>query len=134
MEEKGLTALQEKILDTYEKEKALDVVKTTLSDKELKVEVSACPGVSHLRATGREVSSWYVYTTTVVMEALAQKIGAKFSMDSYDEATGKATYRISMTISKRQIRFNIINRCAIHQIRTCYIQHRSFFAIKLDFL
>ena len=96
MEDKGLAALEEKILDTYQKEKALDAVKTTLTDKELKVEVSACPAVAHLKATGRTVSSWYVYTTATVMETLAEKLGAKFSMDSYDEATGKAQYRISL--------------------------------------
>ena len=94
MKTRGLKALQEKILDTYTKEKALDAVKTTLSETELQVEVSACPAVTHLKATGREVSPWYVCTTTVVMETLAEKIGAKFSMDSYDEETGKAKYHI----------------------------------------
>ncbi len=94
MQERGLAALEEKILDTYQKEKALDLVKTTLTEKRLEVEVSACPAVAHLKATGRNISSWYVCTTTVVMEALAEKIGAKFSMDSYDEETGKASYCI----------------------------------------
>ena len=94
MQERGLEALQEKILDTYQREKASELVKTTLTENCLQVEVSSCPAVTHLHATGRTVSSWYVYTTTTVMEALAEKIGAKFSMDSYDEATGKASYRI----------------------------------------
>lgn len=96
MQERGLEALQEKILDTYQKEKASELVKTTLKENCLQVEVSSCPAVTHLHATGRTVSSWYVYTTTTVMEALAEKIGAKFSMDSYDEATGKASYRICL--------------------------------------
>ena len=94
MKERGLAALEEKILDTYEKEKALEQVKTTLTENQLRVEVSACPAVTHLKATGRAVSGWYVCTTTVVMEALAEKIGAQFTMDSYDEATGAASYRI----------------------------------------
>lgn len=94
MQERGLKALQEKILDTYQREKASELVMTTLTENCLQVEVSSCPAVTHLHATGRTVSSWYVYTTTTVMEALAEKIGAKFSMDSYDEATGKASYRI----------------------------------------
>ena len=94
MQTRGLVALQEKILYTYQREKALDRVKVTLSGNYLQVEVSACPAVEHLKATGRIVSSWYVYTTSAVMEALAGKIGAKFSMDSYDEETGKASYRI----------------------------------------
>ena len=96
MQERGLEALQEKILDTYQKEKASELVMTTLTENCLQVEVSSCPAVTHLHATGRTVSSWYVYTTTTVMEALAEKIGAKFSMDSYDEATGKASYRICL--------------------------------------
>lgn len=96
MQERGLEALQEKILDTYQREKASELVKTTLTENCLQVEVSSCPAVTHLHATGRTVSSWYVYTTTTVMEALAEKIGAKFSMDSYDEATGKASYRICL--------------------------------------
>ena len=94
MESRGLAALEEKILDTYEKEKSLDKVQIIYTEKELKVEVSACPAIAHLKATGRKISSWYIYTTTVVMQTLAEKIGAKFSMDSYDEETGKATYRI----------------------------------------
>lgn len=96
MQTRGLKALEEKILDTYQKEKASDKVQTTLSDKELKVEVSTCPAVAHLRATGRQISSWYVYTTTVVMQTLAERIGAEFVMDHYDEATGKAVYRICL--------------------------------------
>ena len=93
MKIRGLAALEAKIRDTYEKEKTLDAVKTELTDKALTVEVAYCPAVKHLHATGREVSPWYRYTTEVVMETLAEIGGFRFTMESYDEATGAAKYR-----------------------------------------
>lgn len=93
MKVRGLAALEAKIQDTYEKEKALDALKTELTDKALTVEVAYCPAVKHLHATGREVSPWYRYTTEIVMETLAEIGGFRFTMESYDEATGAAKYR-----------------------------------------
>ncbi|MCQ2436873.1 MAG: hypothetical protein MJ099_00570 [Clostridia bacterium] len=96
IEEKGLEAIRDKIVDTYEKEKASEVLQTVLTDKSLTVEISACPAVKHLRETGREVSKWYVYSTTIVMKTLAEHAGATFTMESYDEATGAAKYRFDI--------------------------------------
>lgn len=92
IQEKGLKAIEEKILDTYAAEKAADAVTTTLTGDELKVEVKYCPAVKHLRATGREVSKWFPYTTTVVMQELAAAGGYAFYQESYDEQTGAAVY------------------------------------------
>lgn len=91
----GLVALQDKIQDTYNKEKQPQVLETLLSSdgKTLLVSVSSCPGVSHLKSTGREVSKWYRYTTEIVMKTLANDAGYLFVMDSYDEDTGAAAYR-----------------------------------------
>lgn len=93
MKVRGLAAVEDKILDTYQKEKAPEAVMTELSDNSLVVTVSQCPGVSHLRATGREVSPWYRYTTEIVMEVLAAAGGYGFAMEKYDEQTGAAQYR-----------------------------------------
>ena len=54
-----------------------------------------CPGVKHLRATGREVSKWYPYSTSAVMQTIADECGLKFEMGDYDEATGKTSYRFT---------------------------------------
>ena len=96
MKKYGLKALEEKILDTYVKEKALDAVETTLSETkdELRVCVKYCPAVKYLRATGREVSEWYRYTTEVVMKVLADSIDCKLSVDFYDDLTGAMSYKI----------------------------------------
>ena len=93
IKDQGLAALKEQIAGTYVKEKCEDAVKISLKDNALEVEVLYCPAVKHLRATGRDVSPWYRYTTEVVMDVMAQEGGFSFSMDSYDEDTGAAKYR-----------------------------------------
>ena len=89
----GLAAIEANILDTYAKEKATDAVKTELTADGLTVTIAYCPAVKHLRKTGREVTKWYPHSTTVIMSVLADAAGYKFTMDSYDEATGAAQYR-----------------------------------------
>jgi len=91
----GLAALEDKIKDTYEKEKASEVLKTEMTADALYVTVAECPAVKHLHSTGRDVSPWYRYTTEVVMEVLAASAGFAFVMDSYDEATGAASYHFT---------------------------------------
>jgi len=91
----GLIAIKNQIEDTYAKENSEDAVNISLSENELKIEVFYCPGVKHLKSTGRTVSPWYRYTTEVVMDVLAQEGGFTFSMDSYNEETGAAKYRFT---------------------------------------
>ena len=93
IEKGGLAAVEEKILDTYRMEKADDAVKTHRTETELSVEIAYCPGVRHLQSTGRQVSKWYRYSTEFVMQTLAEKCGLLFTMEDYDENTGKAAYR-----------------------------------------
>ncbi len=93
----GLVAIEEKILDTYEKEKAPDAVKTELSGDTLTVTVAYCPAIKHLKFLGRVPSKWFSYTTKAVMGTIANETGYKFGMLSYDETTGAAKY----TFTKR---------------------------------
>ena len=95
IKEKGLSAIESKILDTYKKEKAEDAVSTSVENGKLTVNVKYCPAVKHLKKTGREVSKWYVYTTETVMQVLADQAGYKFEMEAYDEENGNARYTFS---------------------------------------
>lgn len=88
----GLSAIADKIRDTYKKEKAEDVLTTNQTESMLEVHISACPAVTHLKNTGREVSDWFRYTTETVMAVLAQAANCHFTMVAYDKATGKAQY------------------------------------------
>lgn len=92
LKEKGLVALEEKIRDTYHKEKADDALTVERTEDSMTVTIAYCPAVRHLHATGRVVSKWYRYTTEVVMEVLAAHAGLHFTMNSYDEQTGAAVY------------------------------------------
>ena len=88
----GLAAIEENIRGTYEKEQASDALAIDRTEDGMRVTISYCPAVRHLRATGRKVSPWYRMTTEVVMETLAQAGGFHFKMESYDEETGAARY------------------------------------------
>ena len=89
---RGLAAIEDKIRNTYMNEKAPDAVEISYEDDAMKVKVGYCPAVRHLKATGREVSKWYRYTTQFVMEVLADVAGCEFDMPYYDEETGAAAY------------------------------------------
>lgn len=78
---RGLPALEDKILDTYAKEKAPEAVKINRTETEMEVCVFYCPAVKHLHDTKRKVSPWYRYTTEVVMETLAREGGFHFEME-----------------------------------------------------
>ena len=94
IKESGLAAIEAKIRDTYEKEKAADALQIELAPdgSSLNVRIIYCPAVKHLRATGREVSAWYRYTTEVVMETLAEASKCHFALKDYDEITGASVY------------------------------------------
>lgn len=92
MQTKPLEALADKIKQTYQAEKAEDVLQLDISENKLTVNIQYCPAVNHLRATGRNVSKWFYMSTTVVMETLAQEANLSFEMEKYDEETGAAVY------------------------------------------
>ena len=92
---RGLAALEAKIRDTYNREKSSHVLQTVLNGNKLLVKIAYCPAVKYLKATGREVSPWYRYTTEIVMETLAEMSGFAFEMQSYNEETGEAQYHFA---------------------------------------
>ncbi len=93
MKRDGLVAIADMIRDTYRKEKSEDALSITMEPDRLLVKIAYCPGVKHLRATGRTVSPLYRYNTEIVMKTLAEAGGYRFTMESYDEETGAAAYR-----------------------------------------
>lgn len=92
IKKEGLSAIRDMILDTYEKEHAPEAVELQLENNKLSVTVHWCPAVRHLKKTGREVSAWYPYTTSVVMGVMAAECGFDFEMGQYDAETGRTSY------------------------------------------
>jgi len=95
---RGLAAIADQIADTYQKEKAENVLSLCWQNGDLEVRISACPAVTHLKKTGRQVSRWFPYTTWTVMEVFAQVAGCRFVTESYDPQTGAAEYRFKKAI------------------------------------
>ena len=92
MKSDPLGALEAKIRDTYKLEKSEDALSIENNGKKLTVKISYCPAVKHLRATGRDVSEYFSYSTETVMQTLADIAGIEFKMVSYDKETGAAEY------------------------------------------
>lgn len=93
--QEGLAGIRDMIQDTYEKEHAPEAVQMELDAGKLSVTVHWCPAVKHLRKTGRDVSAWYSWTTSVVMSVIAAECGFDFEMGDYDAETGKTSYAFS---------------------------------------
>jgi len=91
----NLAAIEEKILSDYKKEHCPDAVTTKRTEKGLSVTVDYCPAIRYLTEHNMWVSPWFSYSTQGVMEELAQAAGCKFTMLSYDEATGASTYEFT---------------------------------------
>lgn len=91
----AISAIEDKIVDTYKQEKAEDVLTITKSDNKLNVKIKYCPAVKHLKDTGREVSKWFNLSTETVMQTLAEKGGLTFKMISYDHETGASEYEFT---------------------------------------
>lgn len=89
---RGLKAIADKISDTYKTEKNENVLKIAETNNGFTVEIDYCPAVKHLRTTGRTVSQFFKYSTSVVMETLAKYANASFNMEFYDDETGKTKY------------------------------------------
>lgn len=89
---RGIEAIKDKIIDTYKKEKSPDILRITNCGDKTVFEIEECPAVKHLKSTGREVTPWFVYTTTVIMETFAEYAGLTFDLEYYDLQTGKAKY------------------------------------------
>ena len=80
------------IRGTYEKEQASDVLQIEQNEDSMTVRIEYCPAVKHLHETGRVVSDWFPFTTSVVMQTMAEAAGLSFCMERYEEQTGAAVY------------------------------------------
>lgn len=91
--EKGLSEMQAHIEKTYRREKAPELVSCCLTDNNLHVTVSKCPGIAFIRAAGYAVSPWYKEEINTVFRVIAEDAGYRFDLISYDQETGACEYR-----------------------------------------
>jgi hypothetical protein len=89
----GLSALKEHIESIYRIEEAEGVLKITLTEDELLVEIDHCPAIAYMKSIGYSPSKWYIEETSTVNETIADNADLGFELISYDTVTGKTAYR-----------------------------------------
>ena len=91
LNQRGLIALKEHFEKVYEDEAA--DARFSMSEDELRIEVQACPAVTHMREHGYKVAPLFHETTQTVNEAICEGTPFAAELSGYDEQTGRGTQR-----------------------------------------
>jgi len=91
LESRGLVAIEEHFRKVYELEGG--TVRFDLSEDELRIEVDACPAVTHMRRQGYGVARLFRETTGTVNEAICDDTAYRAELVEYDDATGRSVQR-----------------------------------------
>ena len=87
LQRRGLVALEEHFRRIYDLEQA--AVRFARSQDELRIEVDACPAVTHMRGRGYAVARLYRETTDTVNRAICHQTPFDAKLLDYDEETGR---------------------------------------------
>lgn len=88
---RGLVALEEHFRKIYGLEGA--EVRFARSKDELRIEVDACPAVTHLRKQGYPVARLFRETTETVNQAICHETPFAAELPEYDDETGRNVQR-----------------------------------------
>ncbi len=91
VERRGLVALEEHFREVYSLEGG--EVRFVLSEDELRIEVDACPAVTHMRRRGYPVARLYRETTETVNRAICHQTPFAAELLQYDDETGRSIQR-----------------------------------------
>ena len=91
MTDRGLVAVKDHFTKIYTAESA--EFEISLTDDELRLDVTACPAVMHMRNQNYPVSPLFVETTRTVNDAICEGTPFAFELLEYDEPTGKSVQR-----------------------------------------
>lgn len=88
---RGLAALKDHFRRVYDVEGG--AVRFVLSEDELRIEVDACPAVTHMRQQGYPVARLFRETTGTVNRAICDGTVFAAELVAYDEGTGRNVQR-----------------------------------------
>lgn len=91
LEQRGLVALEEHFRRVYELEEG--GVSFNLSEDELRIEVEACPAVTHMREREYPVARLFHETTDTVNRAICHGTAFAAELLDYDQRTGRGIQR-----------------------------------------
>ena len=89
----GLLEVEKWLKKLYEVEEASELLHTSLENNILTVTIDKSPVIEYMHTLGKEPSNCYVEETRTVYDAIAKAAGFEFMLDSYDEKSGKASFR-----------------------------------------
>ena len=82
----NLTALSDYLTQIYRKEEWLVQIRT--GEGFIEVQQDACPGISHIKASGNQPSPCYVETYRTVYETLCEGTPFQYVLQRFDHDTG----------------------------------------------
>ena len=88
---RGLVAIEEHFRKIYDLEGG--TVRFDLSENELRIEVDACPAVTHMRRQGYAVARLFRETTNTVNRAICDGTPYDAELMEYEEETGRSVQR-----------------------------------------
>ena len=91
LRKRGLAALKEYFEQIYRVEGGTMAIRCT--PDELRIEVAACPAVTHMRAHGYAVARMFNETTKTVNETICESTPFAAELVGYDEQTGRSVQR-----------------------------------------
>ncbi len=97
LKRRGLAAVEEHFRKIYELEGG--DVRFERSENELRIEVDACPAVTHMRKQGYTVARLFRETTETVNRAICHETSFSAELLEYDEKTGRNVQRFYRSTS-----------------------------------
>jgi hypothetical protein len=91
IQQRGLAALEEHFRNVYALEGG--TVRFTSSEEELRIEVDACPAVTHMRKQGYPVAKLFRETTETVNRAICHQTPFAAELLAYDDESGRSIQR-----------------------------------------
>ena len=86
--QRGMVALQDKLLKLYEIEEAPEVLHTLLTDDELTVTIDKSPVIEYMASLGQKPSKYYIEQTRTLYAAIADGCNLGFELLYYNEDGG----------------------------------------------
>ena len=97
LKRRGLAAVEEHFRKVYELEAG--EVRFDLSEDELRIEVNACPAVTHMRKQKYTVARLFRETTETVNQAICHETPFAAELIEYDDETGRSVQRFYRSTS-----------------------------------
>jgi len=96
----NMTALQDYLTQIYQKEEW--PVRIRAGEDFIELQQDACPGISHIKAAGKQPSACYMETYLTVYETLCEGTPFQYRLQHFDRETGACTQLFTKREEEKQ--------------------------------